>query len=60
MAHFLLAAGALRIKTVGLRRRQGAAVPIGTKTVVEPIGLGMTRCIVYRVHHAQLHHTLHT
>ena len=37
MAHFRLAAEACRTKTGGLRRRHGAAVPIGTKKVVEEI-----------------------
>ena len=40
MAHIPLAAGALGTKTGGSRRRQGAAVPIGTKKVVENIRSG--------------------
>ena len=35
MAHFPLAAGARGKKTGGSRRRHWAAVPVGTKTVVE-------------------------
>ena len=37
MAHIPLAACALTHKTGGSRRRQGAAVPIGTKKMVEQI-----------------------
>ena len=40
MVHILLAAGALGACTGGSRRRQGAAVPVGTKKVVEWIGFG--------------------
>ena len=40
MVHILLAAGALGARTGGSRRRQGAAVPVGTKKVVEWILLG--------------------
>ena len=40
MAHILLAACALGAGTGGSRRRQRAAVPVGTKKVVEWIGFG--------------------
>ena len=40
MVHILLAACALGAGTGGSRRRQGAAVPDGTKKVVEWILLG--------------------
>ena len=40
MAHIPLAACARRLNTVGSRRRHWAAVPIGTKKVVENIGSG--------------------
>ena len=42
MAHFPLAADALGTKSGGSRRRQGAAVPIGTKKVVEFVGDGVS------------------
>ena len=43
MAHIPLAAGELGTKTGGSRRRQGAAVPIGTKKVDEFVGDGVAR-----------------
>ena len=42
MVHIPLAADALGTKSGGSRRRQGAAVPIGTKKVVEFVGDGVS------------------